>query len=123
MILKYKIIEVHPEQHSIVVRFYTDLVTEDSLSIQKDESGKILRGRTDFNIDLPIPAPTGQELDLFISSRAPRAWLETQESVLDPLVDTTLQDMLNLIGVEKVTTPPVPVTNFTRPIVLAAKTI
>lgn len=101
MILKYKIVEVYPEQHSIVVRFYTDLITEDSLAVQKDEAGKVLRGRTDFNLDLPFPAPVGQELDLFISARAPISWLKTQESVLNPLADTSLSDIVAMIGVEK----------------------
>ena len=101
MILKYKIIEVHPNEHSVVVRFYTDKITEESLCVQKSEDGKILRCRTDYNIELPIPAPTGGELDELISKNAPKAFFAKLEAVLDPKINTSLQNKFPLIGVEK----------------------
>jgi len=99
--IQYKIIGVHPEQHSIVVRFYSDVVTEASLAVQWGDSGEILRGRTDFNIDLPIPAPTGAELDELIINNAPTQWLEMQADVLNPAIDTSLDLILPLLGVVK----------------------
>lgn len=99
MIIKYKIIELHPEQHSIVVRFYSDDITEEMLATQTSQ-GKILRCRTDYNIDLPIPAPEGFELEKFIFSRAPTDWLELQVKVLDPNVDTSLSTLVPLIDKE-----------------------
>lgn len=108
MTIKYKIVEVHPEQHCIVVRFYSDVVTEASLMTQCDEAGAILRCRTDYNIDLPVPAPTGVALEKLISAQAPVAWLTTQESILDPLVDTSLAAALALLGVESVVLAPSP---------------
>ena len=102
MNLKYKIVEVHPQQHSIVVRFYTDRITERMIAVQTDlATNTVLRARTDYNIDLPVPAPVGTALDAFILSRAPREWLATQEAVLDPEVDTSLSALQSLVGVEK----------------------
>lgn len=99
MNLKYKIIEVSPEYHSIVVRFYTDLISEESLATQTTD-GVVVRGRTDYSIDLPIPLPEGDVLAAFISAHAPKVWFETQEAVLDPAVDTSLSAVMPLLGVE-----------------------
>jgi hypothetical protein len=98
--IKYKIIEVHEGQHSIVVRYYTDKVSEKHLSVQEDEHGKVLRGRTDFNIDLPHPAPQGADLKKLILAHAPVKWLELQELVLDPDTDTSLAELKAKIGFE-----------------------
>lgn len=99
MNLKYKIIEVYPEHHSIVVRFYTDIITEQMLAVDVLD-GVIRRGRTDFAIDLPIPAPTGDALVKFISSKAPTDWLTTQEAVINPNMDTSLSTIIGLVGQE-----------------------
>lgn len=99
MNLKYKIIEVHPEQHSVVVRFYTDVVTEEMLAVDV-LNGVIRRCRTDFNIDLPFPAPTGDALAELIVSKAPKDWLATQEAVLNPVLDTSLSSIAGLVGQE-----------------------
>tara|TARA_R110000772_G_scaffold104020_1_gene205263 strand:+ start:115 stop:462 length:348 start_codon:yes stop_codon:yes gene_type:complete len=100
--IKYKIVEVNAEQHSIVVRFYSDVITEESLAVQWGDEGQILRGRTDYNIDLPIPAPSGDELQNIILSNAPSQWLKNQELILDPAVNTSLEDVKALVGIESV---------------------
>jgi len=97
--IKYKIIETDTAQHSIVVRYYTDIVTEAMLSTDTLD-GIIRRCRTDFSFDLPVPAPTGTALHDFIVTRAPTAWLQTQEDVLNPNVDTSLSAIIPLVGVE-----------------------
>ena len=109
MNLKYKIIEIDEAQHSIVVRFYTDIVTETILATDILD-GIIRRCRTDYSFDLPVPAPTGAALNDFINARAPIDWLKTQEDILNPNVDTSLSAVAALIGVETpviipVTTP------------------
>tara|TARA_B110000503_G_scaffold11450_1_gene15540 strand:+ start:283 stop:636 length:354 start_codon:yes stop_codon:yes gene_type:complete len=98
--IKYKIVEVNQEDHSIVVRFYSDAVTEAALASQWGDAGQILRCRTDYNIDLPIPAPTGAALAALISEQAPTQWLKQQELILDPLINTSLEGMKVLVGVE-----------------------
>jgi len=106
--MRFKIIEVHPQQHSIVVRYYSDAVTEASLADQIGEDGTILRGRTDFNIDLPLPAPTGAALDQLIMDLAPAQWLANLELILDPNIDTSLSSVMAHVGVERRVTWPAP---------------
>jgi hypothetical protein len=97
--IKYKIIETNADQHSIVVRFYTDVITEEMLATDILD-GIVRRCRTDYSFDLPVPAPTGSALQDFITARAPVAWLTTQEAVLNPNVDTSLSGITALIGLE-----------------------
>lgn len=97
--IKYKIIETDTSQHSIVVRYYTDIITEAMLATDTLE-GVIRSCRTDYSFDLPVPAPTGTALHDFIVARAPTAWLHTQEDVLNPNIDTSLSAIVPLVGVE-----------------------
>lgn len=97
--IKYKIVEVNPTQHSIVVRYYSDIITEGMMATQKDAAGVIVRCRTDYNIDLPIPAPVGAALAKFIMDRAPSSWLKLQEDVLNPGIDTSMVTVSALLGV------------------------
>lgn len=99
MNLKYKIISIDTTQHSIVVRYYTDIITEAMLATDTLE-GVIRSCRTDYSIDLPIPAPTGLGLSEFISARAPITWLETQETILNLSVDTSLANIIPLVNIE-----------------------
>lgn len=112
MNIKYKILSVNPEEHTIVVRYYSDLLTEEKLATIKnadgspaevDENGNILRCRTDVNLAIwQAPAPTGQELNDYIISCAPVAWFELQEKIADPNVDTSMVELANMIGTEVV---------------------
>jgi hypothetical protein len=62
---------MNPIENQITIRYYTDIITEESM-----------QGRTDFSLSLPIPTPMGQDLINFISSRAPLAFLEERELIL-----------------------------------------
>lgn len=97
--IKYKIIETNTAEHSVVVRFYTDIITETMLAVDVLD-GVIRRCRTDYSFDLPVPAPIGTALHDFIVARAPIAWLHTQEDVLNPVIDTSLSAIIPLVGVE-----------------------
>lgn len=99
--IKYKIIEVDEPNHSIVVRYYTDKITEEMLATDVLD-GVIRRGRTDYNISLPYPTPIGEELHKLISASAPVDWLNTQEAVIAPEIDTSLSNITNLINQENV---------------------
>jgi|GEM_PF-2885976 len=120
--VKFKIVEVHPQEHSVVVRFYTDRITEDMLAVDIDPmTRQIRRCRTDYNINLPVPAPTGAELDAFLSRFAPVEWLRTMEAVLDPAVDTSLDSIP--VGVERIVTlPEFPATSPDAGITLSEQT-
>ncbi len=107
MHIKYKIIEVHPEEHQIVVRFYSDKMTEQMQAIEVQD-GKIVRSRSDFALDLPIPAPTGTDLHNFIMSRCPVHFFDKHEKISDPGVDTSMSMILPLLGQEAVAQVDVP---------------
>jgi tRNA A37 threonylcarbamoyltransferase TsaD len=104
MNIKYKIIEVWPDEHQIVVRYTTDLITEESVVLARDADDNIVRCRTDVPITLPIPTPTGDALDSLIMQNAPVTFLKTKESVLDPNLDTSLSGLESLINVSKTQT-------------------
>lgn len=105
MDIHYKIIEVNPNEHSIVVRYFTDTLTEEKLTTDPDnkyrlDDGSPLRCRTDYFINLPVPAPTGEELEQFIMARAPVQWFDIHDKIIDPNVDTSLSGLQQLVGVK-----------------------
>jgi hypothetical protein len=99
MNINYKIIEVWPDDHQIVVRYTTDIVTEEDVASHRNDAGEITRCRTDVPITLPVPTPTGNELDRIIMNNAPVDFLKTKEAVLDSNVDTSLSDIQSLLNV------------------------
>lgn len=124
MEVKYKILKVIEDEHSILVRYYTDIVNEDFLAIDKN-SGNIRRGpdgspevcRTDSNINIfQTPSPTQEEILNIIMINAPRDWLAMQESILNENVDTSLSSVVGMINQEGVLE--VPLSNFTPPLEL-----
>lgn len=135
MHIKYKITKVVPEDHSIVVRYYTDTPdsNEEALAIRNPDTGVIIRNpdgtieccRTDYNITLwQVPALTGADLQSEIIKYAPTAWLTLRGKTADPLVDTSLEAVGVLLGVEVVVdTPPVVDTVFVVPAGTAVVTL
>jgi hypothetical protein len=104
MNIHYKIVEVWPNDHLIVARYWTDKLSEEFLASNSDrkEDGTPIRCRTDVSLTLPIPTPTGSALEKLILSNAPMAWLRTLESVQDPDIDTDISTIQNLVGVVSV---------------------
>jgi hypothetical protein len=88
MIIKYKIIEAYPEEHLIVVRYYTDFLTEEMLASDVLD-GKIRRCRTDVSLNVPIPTPDEKGLHEFISSYAPVHFFQLKELTMknDPSIE------------------------------------
>lgn len=116
MNIKYRILKVVPEEHSIEVRYFTDKITEDSLasdfgpdrSILRTDEGYPVRCRTDYNLNVwQTPSPSKEEIVAYILECAPADWLHLQEQILDKKVDTSLSSVANLVGVvETVTKEP-----------------
>lgn len=101
MTIKYKILALNPSGHSILVRYYTDIMIPEKLVARRSlADGSIEACKTDYSIDLPVPVPTGEDLHMYIMMRAPVQWLETMEKVLDDTIDTTLDSLSALVGVE-----------------------
>lgn len=99
--ISYKIVEVWPDSHSIVARYWTDIISEEFLASddQRNDQGKPIRCRSDVAITLPIPAPQGSELEKIILMNAPKNWLQLLHMVNDPNVDTNLDSIQSLIGI------------------------
>jgi hypothetical protein len=98
MNLHYKIVEVWPQDHLIVARYWTDVLSEEFLASDsnRNEDGTPVRCRSDVSLTIPIPAPTGKELENLIVSQAPLEWLKTLEKVQAPDIDTTMSEILKL---------------------------
>ena len=101
MNIHYKIVEVWPNDHLIVARFWTDLLSEEFLASDsnRNEDGTPVRCRTDISLTLPIPAPTGEALEKLILMNAPTVWLQTLENVQNPNVNTDMSSIESLVGV------------------------
>ena len=103
MNIHYKIAEVWPQDHLIVARYWTDVISEEFLNSYPDnpdrkEDGSPIRCRSDVSITLPIPTPTGEELEKIILYNAPYNWLKTLEEVANPNVDTSMMDIQYMLG-------------------------
>lgn len=105
MNVKFKIIKLDLDQHSAVVRYYTDKVTEEMLATFRDpKSGAIINCATDYNFNLPVDRPlSAVELKAFLEERAPRDWLAIKEAILDPFVDTSMGALQAMVGQENLT--------------------
>jgi hypothetical protein len=106
MHIKYKIVEVYPNDHTIVARFYTDEMPETQLMSApglKDD-GTPIRCRTDVSITLPVPEPSEEELKKLIMLNCPLGFFELQEKIKDPTIDTSMSLSISLLNTENTTT-------------------
>lgn len=106
MHLKYKIVEVWPNDHTIVVRYYSDTLPESELMSAPGlrEDGTPIRCRTDVSLSIPVPEPSEEELKKIILFNCPVGFFETQEKIKDPTVNTAMSVSTSLLNVEKTTT-------------------
>jgi hypothetical protein len=106
MNIQYKIVEVWPNDHAIVVRYYTDNLPETELlsSPELREDGTPVRCRTDVSITLPIPEPSEEELNKLIMLNCPLSFFEIQKKIKDPNINTSMSLSSSLLNKEKVAT-------------------
>lgn len=100
MNIHYKIVEIWPDDHLIVARYWTDMVTEHYLA-NTDEylpDGSPARCRSDVSITLPVPTPIGEDLENIILRNAPTYWLTALEAALDPNIDTSMKHIKAMKG-------------------------
>lgn len=107
--IKYRVLEVDTNQHSMVVRYYTDTITEDDLAQIKDDANRIVRGPdgkpvrciTDYNISIyETPSPSEERLLQIIKQNAPAEYFKIREDILNPEVDTSLSSAAALINTD-----------------------
>ena len=102
MKIYYRIISVDKKEHSAVVRYFTDKITEDSLassfnddgSIVRTESGYSARCRTDVNITIFDSDFSPEQIDSHFQSSAPAAWFELQEKTIEKDTTTLLTHLV-----------------------------
>ena len=98
MIIKYKIVSTFPNEHQILVRFYSDTMPEASLVSAWMEDGITPKAyRTEYLLTLPVPVPA--DLEAFIMRHCPVGWFDLKEKIADPGVDTSMAAIE--VGVEK----------------------
>jgi len=98
MNLHYKIVEVWPQDHLVVIRYWTDILSEEFLASDeaRKDDGTPWRCRSDVSVTLPIPAPEGAELEKLLISYAPLDWLKTMEKIQSPEIDTSMDGIMKL---------------------------
>jgi hypothetical protein len=110
MNIHYRVVKVDPSAHGLVIRYYTDKVTEMDLANSFNEDGSVkmnadgypISTRTDVFMSIyDIPAPDQQEIDRRIKLNAPVDWLKLQEDIKDPNVNTKMTELRNLTGEEQ----------------------
>jgi len=116
MEIKYRILSVDKNEHSLIIRYYTDILTEEILTSYFgddgkpviDDSGKPVRCRTDYNLSLWKTVYTEEELHDYIKQCAPAAWfkvLHFVKEINEPI--THLNYIDSIIGKEHVFEPEV----------------
>jgi len=110
MDVKFRILSKDEENHSIVVRYFTDILTEEILANSFDAAGNIIydpRGyprstRADYNYNLySYNTPTEKQIIDFVKDKTPWMWLQTQENIINPNVNTSLSGVNNLLYTEQ----------------------
>lgn len=130
MEIKLRILDLHPENHSVTIRYSSDKLSEDYLASEFDGKGKIRRRldgtptrcRTDSHLEIrKVPAPEGADLLDYIFEYAPpnREWFELQEKILDPAVDTSMGKLVGMTTAEFLVPPAAPSSGLPRRNVMA----
>jgi hypothetical protein len=109
--VKFKIIEIDTTQHSMVVRYFSDLLTEDELAssfeideqgnrvIQRRPDGSPARCQTDYNINIwRIPAPSPEEIKKIASQAAPQEWFKLKHEIILNTADTSMSNVASLMN-------------------------
>jgi len=88
--IKYRILSIDETNHSFVIRYFTDIFTEEKLATQFDENGNIIMlndypisCRTDTNLTLWKLDATPEEIDTLIKNSAPSEWFKIQTENLN----------------------------------------
>lgn len=102
MIIKYKIVELYENDRTMVVRYYTDVLSEKDLESvpNPDDPSKPIRCKSDVSLSIPLPEPTSVELEKLILRNAPIAGLEVLEKIKTQPELSTLITTSSLLNVE-----------------------
>lgn len=107
MKINYRVLHVDEKQHSMVVRYWTDTISEDMLATEFEPNGKIRKTKygyptrcvTDYSLTFYDNLyPTDEEVSHYIMHNAPVNWLKLKEEVLDPNIKTDLESARKLLN-------------------------
>lgn len=100
MIIKYKILDVQPDNRIMIVRYWTKDLSEEDLrgAPESASDGSPIRCRSDVAINIPIPEPTEDELHEIILRNAPNMGLKTLEMIKKNDPNTALTIVHTLKG-------------------------
>lgn len=85
MNIKYRIIEVQQDNRVMIVRYFTDIITENDLDVLpkdvRDSNTSPARCKSDVSLNIPLPEPSEEELHKIILRYAPLEALKTLEEI------------------------------------------
>jgi hypothetical protein len=109
MNINYRILSKDDEDHSLIIRYWTDIISEESLAtslntegnINVDDNGHPLRCRTDYNLTLyGLNSPTNTDLHSFAIRCAPIEFLRLLELKKTNPQALNLSEVNNIIGID-----------------------
>lgn len=97
--INYKILQVHEKEQSIVVRYWTDFLTENDLAVdnEKNSDGSPVRCRCDYNLNVWDYIKTEEDLNKMIQNAAPIDWFKLQYRVKNPEIDNTINGTMSIV--------------------------
>lgn len=108
MNVHYRIIEINENEQTIVVRYYTDILTEEFLAISYDINGNLVtvtesgqtypqRCRTDYSFNIWKNDITEEDIFEIVKNGIPVDWLKMMENVANNNIDTSLSNIQPLL--------------------------
>jgi len=102
MQINYRVLSVDETESSMIVRYWTDELSEKELSVDPEETNDTpTQCRTDYNLTVSDHSKSEEALHEFILSCAPVGWFDVKHKVKDPNVDTSLPEAKKLVGVDR----------------------
>jgi len=102
MKINYRVLSVDETESTLIVRYWTDELSEKELSVDPEETSDTpAQCRTDYNLSISDHSLSEEALHDFILSCAPVGWFETKHKIKDPNVDTSLPAVKKLVGVDR----------------------
>jgi hypothetical protein len=98
----YRILSLDETEGAIVVRYWSDEMSERDLSIiPGDTNATPEHCRTDTNLNVFDSRMTADQLHDFLVDGAPADWLGMKARIRDPSIDTSLPQIMAMVGTSK----------------------
>jgi hypothetical protein len=108
MKINYRVLSYNEKDHSMTVRYWTDILSEDDLALIFDEYGKIVynangypvRARTDVNLTFyNNPNPSEEDILNKIKKSSPFEWMKLLEQNKLSNTQYSLANVVSFVGV------------------------